>query len=320
MHKKTIAALAAVISISLYSPAVLAEPVEFSGEASVKYERDKVGGSATDGMIYTITLDGKIQLSEKLQFFTVIGAQKLTNAAVGRDFVGAPTYADDDKSAVGFNQFGFAYENGDNKYKLGRQEALIGATALLYSRPSTNIGRHGYADGLTFEGKSGKTDLQGILAREDNPGSNDNQLYALRAAISPEENWTVGATLARYNDKAADFHTNHWAIDGAYSFGKHKITAEYAKSNQDQANNAYAAIWSYDFNDKTAASVTAFRVEANADMGGGTDFENNQRGFYYGLTHKFDDSRSVEAILKKFKDIDTREKTTTIETRIIYAF
>ena len=54
----------------------------------------------------------------------------------------------------------------------------------------------------------------------------------------------------------------------------------------------------YDLNGKTAVYLTHFRVEANADMGGQSDFDNDNRGIYYGLTHAFNDKLSLEVIFK----------------------
>lgn len=95
----------------------------------------------------------------------------------------------------------------------------------------------------------------------------------------------MGHDVGRYQDSSAG-STNHWALDGTYTAGKHTWTAEYTQSNRSNDNRAYAVTWEYGFDDKTAVYSTGFRVETNGDMGQQSDFDNNNRGLYYGIKHQ----------------------------------
>lgn len=314
--KKSIAVVLAGMTLA-FAPAAQAAPVQLSGDVSVTYERDKVDGVTTDtGSIISLTVMGEMDLGSGWSLYSRLGAQKLTRAGMG-DF-NTDYYSADDKSVLSIDQFGFNYQKNDFTYKIGRQDTTIGTTALLYSRPDSNIGKKAFVDGVSFTGKAGVTDLTGIFAREDNvSGERKNKVYAVRAGYNPVEKLNVGVTLGRYQ---SDDSTNHWAVDGTYTMGKSSLTGEFTKSNQDSDNKAYATTLNYDFDGKTAASVTGFRVEGQADMGGYSDFGADLRGVHYGVTHALRDNLELEVVYKIEKTISSSEKAKILEATVNYSF
>lgn len=268
--------------------------IQWSGDIAIKYERDTMEGEDnTDGLIYTLRLNGEKELFHGFSLYTRLGAQYAT-APEQSDF-NTVAYETDKKGVVAIDLFGLKYHKGAFDYKLGRQDVTIGKTALLYSRSDSNIGVRNFVDGLSFAGTSGKASLNGIFAQEDNDGGNDNRLAAIHGGYNFNKTWNMGVTIGRYINETDDGkNSTHLAVDGTYTIGKHTITAEFAKSNLDGDNKAYAITWEYAFNDKTSAYVKAFRVEPNADMGGQSDFDTNNRGYHYGVIHKFTKDDTVE--------------------------
>jgi hypothetical protein len=318
--KKVVAMLLAGATLSM-TTAAFAE-VNFSGDVSVKYEKDTADGQDdVSGNISTLRVLAEADLGSNWSFYTRLGAQHVSKVGLG-DFIDSGAYDLDKKSVASLDQFGFIHTGKDFTYKIGRQDVAVGTTALLYSRADSNIGKHNFVDGITATGKSGIMDLSAVVAKEDNiSGSSDNRIYAVRAGYSPIENLNWGVTLGRYQNKEADAEsTNHWAVDGTYTLGKSSLTAEYTKSNSDSENKAYATTLGYDFDGKNAVSVTAFRVQENGDMGGYSDFDNSNRGIHYGITHQINDATSFEAVYKDQKDIYTKEKNTALEISVTYAF
>ncbi len=318
--KKVVAMLLAGATLTM-TTAAFAE-VKFSGDVSVKYEKDTEDGAAdVSGNVTTLKVLGEADLGSNWSFYTRLGAQHVSKVGLG-DFKDSLAYDPDKKSVVSLDQFGFVYTDKEFTYKFGRQDVAVGNTALLYSRADSNIGKHNFVDGITASGKSGILDLSAVVAKEDNvSGVGDNRIYAVRAGYSPIENLNYGVTLGRFQSKdSALDSTNHWAVDGTYTLGKSSLGAEYTKSNSDTENKAYATTLNYDFDGKTAAYVTAFRVEANGDMGGQTDFENNARGSHFGVTHQLSDAYNFELVYKKWKEIGTTDKSTSLEATVTYSF
>ncbi|MCX7781843.1 MAG: hypothetical protein N2491_13235 [Negativicutes bacterium] len=316
--KKGIAIMLAGLSLTM-APAAAAEPVKLTGDVSVTYERDTADGEPDNtGWISTFALKGEADLGADWVLYARLGGQKVSKPGFG-DF-NADYYGDDKKAVVSLDQFGFMRKGGKFTYKLGRQDATVGTSGLLYSRPDSNIGKKAFVDGLSVAGKAGVTEITVLMAREDNPSEDPkNKVYAIRAGYSPVANLTWGLTLGRYL-AGADGSTNHWAVDGTYTFGKSSLTGEYAKSNTTADNNAYALILNYDFDGKTAASITNFRVENNAGMGGQSDFGQDLRGVHYGVTHTLRNNLALEVVYKKEKAISDGAKNTAFETTLSYSF
>ncbi|NLP42358.1 MAG: porin [Veillonellaceae bacterium] len=319
MKKTTLIALCTLLNLA-FAPVALADPVELSGDLSLKYQRDHEDGeSAKDGLVSTLTLKAKAKLNENTFLYTRLGAQNVSKTQF-RDF-DTPYYSDGKKEVFALDQFGVIWNKDELTYKLGRQDITVGATALLYSRSDSNIGQGAFADGLLINGNVGNTEISAFFGQEDNYSSDDNRLYAVRAAYSPNDTWTYGATAARYvNKEAGQANTNHLAVDGTYKYGKHNLTAEFAKSNSSVSNKAYAVVWGYDFDGKAAASITGFRVEEQASMGGGSDFDNDNRGIHYGANYQINDALSLEAVYKDQKQISNGVKNNSTEITLNYTF
>lgn len=295
-----------------------AAPVNWSGDASMKFEKDSVdGGETTSGLMQTIKIKGEIEFSPGWSLYARIGAQHATQPGLS-DF-NASAYGNGRKTIFSLDQFGIVHKAGDFSYKLGRQEAAVGTTALLYSRPYTNIGKNTFVDGLSLNGKIGVLDISALAAQEDNVGTQDNRLYAIHGAYTLSDRLTMGLTAGRYQE-IGGASTNHWAVDGAYKWGKSSLTAEFAKSNVTTDNKAFAATVNYGFDAKNSLYATAFRVEENADMGKQSDFDNNNKGVYYGVVHKFSDAESVEVVYKDQKTLGDGQRNSKLETTFTYSF
>lgn len=314
--KKTIALIALGSSIFTTSVA-MAAPVELTGETSIKYVHEKQEGSSTQsGMVYTLKLMAQAEVNNYLSVYTRFGAQNSRQPQLG-DF--NPDAYPDRKSAIAIDQYGLIFKQDKLEYKLGRQNATVGATALLYSRPDTNIGKNNFVDGLSISGTAGVMDITALLAREDNVTNDNNRVYAIRTGYNPTDNLNLGVTIGRFQSSSAS-STNHWAVDGTYKYGKNSWTAEFTNSSYNTDNKAFALAWSYDVDNKTAFTVTGFRVEAHGDMGGQSDFGNNVHGIHYGVTHSFKDNINAEFIFKDEKSIDNSAKTKRYETTLNYTF
>lgn len=318
--KKGITAVVTGIAL-LAAPAVHAESVKLTGDVSVTYERDtQEGAPDTSGVISTLRIRGEADLGSGWSLYARLGAQKISNSGFGDFNTDPAAYGADKKAVLSLDQFGFIHKGEAVTFKLGRQDATVGTTALLYSRPDDNIGKKAFVDGLSVSGKSGITDISALIVREDNPtGFSNNKVYAVRAGYTPTENFNWGLTLGRYQD-GVGADTNHWAADGTYTFGKSSVTGEFTKSNSSTENKAYAMTLNYDFDGQTAAYITGFRVEQNGGMGGQSDFGQDLRGIHYGVTHTLRDNLTLEAVYKKEKAVSTGVKNTVFETTVNYSF
>lgn len=329
--KKIVPTLLVGLSLCV-APAAFADPADpfqLSGDVSVKYEKDK--GPDLSGTMSTFRLNAEKDLGSGWSLYLRFGAQHATEPALADYLADGSVYSEDKKTVGAIDLFGLNYKKGDMTYRIGRQDLTIGTTALLYSRSDTNIGKHNFVDGVTANGKMGILDVTAVVVREDNVDSADNKLYALRAGYSPNDSVNYGVTLGRYAYKhgtsldedgnvVKNEDTNHIAVDGTYKFGRNTLTAELTKSNSNDDNRAYAATWNYGFNDKTALYVTGFRVETNGDMGGQSDFDNGDRGVYYGITHQLSKANSLEVVYKKQKVISSGKDDSHLEATITHAF
>ena len=296
MKKKFLmAAIAAMIAMP--ATAALAAPLQLDGEIEMQYSQDNA--TKQDGGRFTLKLNAKTNVAKNLDMYGRFAAQGITQEGFRNDFrTGAGAYADGTQSMMEVDQFGFLYQNAGVNYKLGRQGGTIGATALLYSTEGY-VGRDMLADGVSIKTKSGVTDISVTALREVYKDS--NKAYGVSASYKPAKDWTLGATLARYDEAQRD--RNYWAINTGYELGKANFTAEYAKSNAGDANKAYDLGVSYAFDKKLSAFAVYYRVENNGDMGGWTDFDPNNKGFYYGLNYKFDDKTAFKLFYKDIEEI-----------------
>lgn len=314
MKKKILmAAIAAMIAMP--TTAALAAPVQMDGELEMQYSQDNA--TKKDGGRFTLKLNAKTNVAKNLDFYGRFAAQGITEQEFRNDFrIDAGAYSKDTKSMAEVDQFGFLYSNAGVNYKLGRQGGTIGATALLYSTEGY-VGRDMMADGITIKAKSGVTDLS-VTALKEVYGDS-NKAYAVSGSYKPAKDWTLGATLARYDQVQRD--RNYWAVNTGYEMGKANFTAEYAKSNSGDANKAYDLGVSYAFDKKLSASATYYRVENNGDMGGWTDFDPNMKGFYYGLNYKPDAKTAFKLLFKDIEQIDNSAvKSKQFRATISYLF
>lgn len=303
-----------------------AAEVHWDGNAGIKYENDTMAGAAdVSGFMYSLRLNGELVMGQGWSLYARLGAQYATEPGVSdynTDF-----YDNDKKGVLDIDQFGLKYKTGTFVYKLGRQDVTIGAMEMLYSRHEDNVGRYTFVDGLSFEGKSGKADINGILAQEDNDSDADNRLYAVRVGSDVQPDLNLGVTLARYDYRdGAGMDTNHIGLDGTYKSGKHTWTMGLAKSNASVDNKAFAVQWNYDFNDNTSIYAMAYRVEPNADMGGQSDLDSNNRGFKYGIVQNLSKQDSVEVCytnqktLRDSDDVPAGTHNTKIEAMFSHTF
>ena len=297
MKKKLLmAAIAAMIAMP--ATAALAAPVQLDGEIEMQYAQEN-GTAKNDGGRFTLKLNAKTNVAKNLDMYGRFAAQGITEQGFRNDFrIGAGAYGATTQSMAEVDQYGFLYNNANVSYKVGRQGGTIGATALLYSTEGY-VGRDMMADGVSVKAKSGVTDLSVTALREVYGDS--NKAYAVSGSYKPAKDWTLGATLARYDAAAAD--RNYWAVNTAYEMGKATFAAEYAKSNASDANKAYDLGVSYAFDKKLSAFAVYYRVENNGDMGGWTDFDPNNKGFYYGVNYKFDDKTTFKLFYKDIEEL-----------------
>lgn len=315
--KKAVIAILAGISVFV-GQAACAAPVKLEGELSVKYERDAADGDpSVSGTMNTLKLTGEADLGAGWSLYGRLGAQYATQPLI-TDFNG-DAYPEGRKGVAAIDQFGLIRKAGGLAYKLGRQEANFGLDGLLYCRKDEKIGQRVFVDGLSVAGTIGTTDISAIFAQEDNVGAQDNKLYIVRAGYNPSKNLNWGLTLGRYQNIGAD-STDHWAVDGLYKFGKGSLTAQYAKASSTEANKAYATKAEYDFDGKTAISVTGFRVEANGAMGGQSDFDGGNKGVHYGLTYKLSEAAGLEFVYKDQRVIGSGQKNTKFEMTLSQTF
>ena len=308
-----------VLGLSVYMSSVaFAESVQLTGDISVKYERDTADESAdVSGTMSTFRLKAEKDLGAGWSLYARLGAQHATQPVLADYNVDA--YRTDKKSVVALDQWGVNYNTGKLTYKVGRQDVTVGTTALLYSRSDGNIGKNNFVDGLTATGTIGVVEVAALLAKEDNAGTQENKLYAVRTAYNPTENLNYGLTLGRYQDNL-NGSTNHWAMDATYKLGRNSLTAEYTQSNSPTENKGYAATWNYSFNDKTEAYITGFKVATNSDMGKQSDFDNDNRGFHYGIAHKLSETDALELVYANQKVISTGQNNSKFEAIISREF
>lgn len=315
--KKRLVALVVGIIWS-FAAIAAAEPFSFSGDARIKYESSSVGDAPVEsGTRFSIRLTGEKKLSSEWSLYTRLGAQYATNPLI-TDF-NSSTYGSDSKAVAAIDQYGLKYKKGGFNFTLGRQSTTIGTTMLLYKRDPENIGKDAFVEGASFNVTSGNFDVWGVFARENNLWTPNNDLWAVRTGYNFSKSANLGVLYGQY--KYLDGSTTrHWAVDGTLKSGKHTFTAEYTQSDASEANKAYALVWTYDFNGKTSIYVKNFRVEANGDMGGQSEFDNNNRGLQFGLVQTFSDTLNLELVYKNQTELMSGMKNNIFEATLTQTF
>ncbi|MCX7780716.1 MAG: porin, partial [Negativicutes bacterium] len=292
--KKTIAAALTAMMLMTGSAFAAEFPnFDFNGDVKFHYRWETKDAAAdTEGGKVWFRLNAKTALTDNIDAYARLSSQSLTGDHIGADFDKSyAKYSVDGLTVI--DRYGIVVKGKGWNYNIGRQGATVGGTALLYSTEGYTGINMGAVDGLTVTGKSGVTSIQFVAGEEWKAGSSDNKLYAVRGSYSPAKDWTVGATYGKYNYAGATKDTNHYAVDFAYNVGKAGFFGEYTKSSADAQDTAYDLGVTYAFDAKNSAYVIAHKTEANGDMGGWTDFDNNEKGFYYGFDHKVDKNKTL---------------------------
>ena len=324
MKKKALTAALAAAFVLTTAGSVFADPLEFNGQVSFQHRvNTDTTNPANDDFtnnIFKVILNAKAaNVIDNVDLYFRFGGEHLSDAGSGRDF-NKTYYGADKRNAFALDQFGFVYKAGGFNYKIGRQDITIGATALLYNNDA-NVGKHGFVDGVTVTGKSGITDLKVIAAEADSASDDNDKVYSISASYPATKDLTLGATVAKY-DSATDpvKDANVYAINASYAISK-KLEAfgEFAKSDASDQNKAFDVGLNYAFDNKTSAYVITHKTEANADLGGNTDFENNEKGWYYGVNHKLTKDSTLKFFYKDNKYL-TGGKETSFRTTYVYKF
>jgi hypothetical protein len=313
MKKALVAALAASFLLTTAGSVFAAQP-EFDGKIQYQHRFNQVDGVSSDENRLKFVLNGHADaIAKNMNLYFRISAEKLGGSAAqtARSFNGFPGQSWSDTSAVGFfDQFGVEVKNAGWNYKVGRQDAFIGANGLIYDS-TYGIGRHIFADGVTVTGKSGVTNISAVALQLDQYNEDDSKLYALAASYKPSKNLTLGATLAKYNkgnggDVTPD--ANFWDVNVAYTFNsKLDGYAEYAKSNLDTDNTAYVLGLNYSLDKKNFLWTCYSSVEKFANIHDGmstTTYDHNREGMWYGFGHTFDKTTSFALYYGDMKKID----------------
>ena len=301
------AAMIMLIGIGMHLTASVsaAYPLKITGNFGITYERDTSDDEqAIDGTTYALKLLFEQDLGSGWLAYVQLGGEYATEPWLADFSTADDAYGPDRKSVVALDQYGLVYRTGQMVYKLGRQDAAVGKTTLLYSRANTYMGKHRFVDGLTSNGTVGNVELAAIVAQEDDPGHQINKLYAVRTGYNVSKRLNCGLTWGRYQ-YSNGISTGHWAVDGTYSFGKNILTAEYAKSSSSVLNKAYAVTLTHEFDDRKSVYTTFFRVEQNGDMGGQSGFDNDSQGIYYGLSWELSETDYLDIVYRDQKLISS---------------
>ena len=297
-----------------------ASPLRVTGDFSTTYEKDSYSDQPTiSGLTNTLRLQFEKDLSPNWSAYARLGCEYTSQPALADFNTANDAYGPERQAVAALDQFGLIYKTPNLTCKIGRQEASIGKTELLYSRPATYIGRTYFVDGVTAAASAGKWEFDFVAAREDNPGRQTNKLYALRTGYHPAPGVNYGCTLAQYQYSNGE-RTRHWAVDAAWQLGKNTFSAEYTQANAVSDNKALAASWAYDVDDKNTLCLTTFHVEQNGDMGKQTGFDNDCRGVYYGLTRKITARDSLDILYANQTYLSTGQKKRKLVATISHTF
>lgn len=311
MKKTAAAAIAAALVLT--TSAAFAAPVEFDGDVKAHYRwNTETGESDTEGGKFTVRLNAKMELDKNVSAYARFAAQTLSGDHIGADFNKSSN------SIATIDQYGFIYKNADWSYKIGRQGASITPTASLLSSESY-IGKDvSFLTGVVATGKSGVTSLQIVVGNQEDDldVSDSNRVYSVHASVSPADNWTLGATLAKYEPKGQS-DSNYWGVDVGYTSGKASFIADYLKSDANTNDTAHVFGVDYAFDDKNSVSVYAHKTEAASHIY--TDWDPGQKGYYYSYNHNFDKETSFNLFYKDNKYL-TGGENTSLRTTVTYKF
>lgn len=333
MKKKALTAALAAAFVLTTAGTVFANGVEFDGSVNFQFRQNTADGPAADesGNRLQLILNGTApEFGKNIDLYFRIAGERTSGIKNWRDIEVAGN--DKDKFNVfALDQFGFDYKNAGWNYKIGRQSSFIGATGLIYDDTGA-FGRHTFGDGITATGKTGAVDVKVSAVRfdfnndPDDGSKNDTKLYTGAVSYKPSKDLTVGSTFARVNFNEGD-NLNIWAVNAGYDISsKLNVYGEYAKSNADDNNKAYAFGGSYGLDSKNTLWAVYSRVEGQSTFESqpykrqSTTFDIGGKGMYYGFNHTFDKTTSLSLFYKDMEDVKTGEGYTSFRTTVNYKF
>lgn len=330
MKKKALCAAIAAAFVLTTAGTVFADPIEFSGKIAYQHRQNTDDGvSDSSGNRWQFILNGTApELAKNIDLYFRIGGEKFNGTGSLRDFEVFPGQDADDKTVFALDQFGFNYKNAGWNYKIGRQSSFIGATGIIYDDTGA-FGKHTFGDGITITGKTGATDIKVSAVESDFYGSSP-KLYSAAASYNATKDLTVGGTFARVTDAPhtnAGKDLNIWAVNAGYNLSdKVNVYGEYAKSNADDNDKAYAFGGTYSIDKKNTFWTVYSHVEKGASYASepegvqATTFDYGRKGMYYGVDHQFDKTTSLSLFYKDMKDLDDGDNHTSFRTTVSYKF
>lgn len=326
MKKKALCAAMAAAFVLTTAGTVLANPIQLDGKINFQHrENTKDGVADSSGNRWQFILNGTApEVAKNIDVYFRIGGEKFNGTDSLRDFEVTSNQDANDTSVFAFDQVGFNYKNAGWNYKIGRQSTVVGATGLLYDDTGA-FGNHIFGDGITITGKTGATDVKLSAVEFDFSNGAKPKLYTAAASYKATKDLTVGGTFARVNYEGED--GNIWAVNAAYNLtSKLNVYGEYAKSNADEDNKAYAFGGSYGLDAKNTLWTVYSRVEEGATFTSGpagiqsTTFDYGAKGMYYGFDHQFDKTTSLSLFYKDMENVLTGVGNTSFRTTVSYKF
>jgi hypothetical protein len=325
MKKMCAAALTAMMLMTAGTALAAEFPnTDLSGDIKFHYrwntydwDNNKEGGKVW------FRLNAKTELSDNVDAFARLAIQKLTNDHTGADF--SQSYYDTD-AATAIDRFGVVIKGKNFNYTVGRQGVTLGNGLLLDTNGYMGIGTDdpgefsaSAIDGLSITGKAGATSIQAVAGKAWMDSNDDAKVYALYASYSPAKDWTLGATLARASQYGED--ANFYGANVGYTFSKAGLFADYAKSNADDNDTAYALGLTYSVDKKNSAYVIYSKVEGNADIGNNmTTYDDGGKGMYYGFDHKLTNDKTLSLFYKDMKLVTSGEKYDSLRATLTVSF
>jgi len=331
--KKALATALTLTFVLAAGSTVLANPVEFDGK--VQYQHRMNTKDNTPDAIenrWKFILNGTAEsFAKNTDLYFRISAESINgDTQSARDFNSFPGQGDDVRNVIGFfDQFGVEVKNGNWNYKIGRQDAFIGANGLIYDS-TYGVGKHIFADGITITGKSGVTNVSATALELDQYGPKDPKIFAVAASYNPSKDLTLGTTLVKLNGENFIADKKFWDVNTSYTINsKLNIYGEYAQSDASSYNKAYVVGLNYDVDKKNSFWTCYSNVERDGnivDNWSTTTYDNNGKGMYYGFSHKFDQSTTFSLFYSDMQKIETVGATpagahyTSFRSTVTYKF
>ncbi|WP_312420576.1 porin [Anaerospora hongkongensis] len=325
MKKKALCAAIAAAFVLTTAGTVFANGVEFNGGISYQFRQNtKDGADDATGTRFNFILNGTApEVSKNIDLYFRIAGQRTNGIDGWRDFE-VKNENVSDTSVFALDQFGFNYKNAGWNYKVGRQTSFIGATGILYDDTAA-FGKHIFGDGITITGQTGAVDVKLSAVEFDFLNGANPKLYSASASYKANKDLTVGGTFAKETGIGDDL--NIWTVNAGYNINDRlNVYGEYAKSNADHYDTAYAIGGSYNLDKKNTLWAVYSRVEEGASFysqptdNQSSTFDAGGKGMYYGVDHKFDKTTSLSFFYKDMTNIDKGTDSTSFRTTVSYKF